>query len=198
MDVVGFGEEVLVPVVGVFCIFGLPVIAFIVFRLLAHRERIEMIRSGLAPGSVPRQDWREAAAVLKTMRPGSRGPLSLDAARITLQKGIRLTFVGFALTIGLSFIGYRTLAGIPIWEPGPWLLAGLVPMFVGIAQIVTAMLDGATFGPVRQAPPPYGGPPPGPGPGADAPSSTYEGPYTYRPGDAQELRRPAPPLDRRD
>ena len=58
-----------------------------------------------------------------------------------LRKGIMTTFIGVALLIGLSFIGYRD----GTWIPGPWLLGGLIPMFVGLAQVIGALLAGAEF-----------------------------------------------------
>ena len=44
--------------------------------------------------------------------------------------------------MGLSFIGYHD----GHYEVGAWLLGGLVPLFVGVAQIINAVLSGATFG----------------------------------------------------
>jgi len=44
-------------VLAIFCIFGLPIIAYIVVKTLAHNERMEMIRMGYYGGlpSVPAQ-----------------------------------------------------------------------------------------------------------------------------------------------
>jgi hypothetical protein len=42
--------------------------------------------------------------------------------------------IGLALLTGLSFIGYHNHGrafGAPTIEPGPWLLGGLIPTFVG-------------------------------------------------------------------
>ena len=87
-----------------------------------------------------------------------------SSAQYCLRKGIVTTAVGFALLIGLSFIGIR---GDGVFVPGPWLLGGLIPMFVGLAQIANAILAGAQFprsgvtiGPIP--PPPPGSPPPPP------------------------------------
>ena len=109
----------------------------------------------------------------------------------TLRKGITLAFIGLALLTGLSFIGLHDTGNGYVFRPGPWLLGGLIPMFIGIAQVIIAVLSGATLGAARfnQAPPPnlYGVPPPPPSAGA---APTYEGSYTYRPGATQELRKP--------
>ena len=166
-------------------VFGLPIAAFIFFRVLAHRERMEMIRHGIAPperavGPIPPgPNPMPAQRSSSWCGPGGRRGLSPD---IALQKGIRLAFIGFALLIGLSFIDHHHL--------GPWLLGGLVPLFIGLSQVVIALLSGASlgsryYGPSPNAPPPY-----------EAPSSespTFEGSYTYRPGATQELRPPTTP-----
>lgn len=180
LDGVAFGEDVVLPIVAVFCIFGLPVLAFVFFRVMAHRERMEMIRNGFAPGTQIPKNFRSAVP-----------PPQSDAAQTMLRKGITLTFIGLAITIGLSFIGYnsemvRMPGGVSVpmttWTPGPWLLGGLVPMFVGLAQVVSALLSGATLRPiVRSSSAPYAG----------------DAPYTYRPGDTQELRPPRTPPERR-
>ena len=44
-----------------------------------------------------------------------------------------------------SFIGFHD----DEFVLGPWLLGGLVPMFVGVAQIVNALINGARFGATR-------------------------------------------------
>lgn len=65
-------------------------------------------------------------------------------------------------------------------------------MFVGIAQIINALISGATFGPRPGIAPPPMPPPSSPNHGS------YGAPY---PGHAdprhQELARPVPPPDRR-
>src|SRR5947209_5718146 len=43
------GAEVLVPLFGIIFLFGMPVVAFIIHRVLKHQERIEMIRHGMQP-----------------------------------------------------------------------------------------------------------------------------------------------------
>jgi hypothetical protein len=101
--------------------------------------------------------------------------------------------IGFAITIGMSF------ACGDEGHPGPCLLLGLIPMFVGIAQVIIALMSGASFRPAQpwaspqSAPPPLGGSPPPP-PGAPP---TYDSSYTYRPGDTPELRPPTKPPERR-
>ena len=185
--------EILIPLAAIFCIFGLPVFAWIFFRVMAHRERMEMLRQGFLPNQPEaKQRWAGAAPVTAPGRPVADSSWTPWDANRALRKGITLTMIGFAITIGLSFIG---LDG-PMWHPGPWLLGGLVPLFVGLAQVIIALMSGATmqpgqtWGAAPSAPPPHAvAPPPG--------AATYDGSYTYRPGSTQELRPPSPPPERR-
>jgi hypothetical protein len=185
-----------VAALAVVCIFGAPVAAFIVIRVLAHRERIELIRRGMvSPQQMygGRRGWRDpesAPTPPQAQRAWVPGPNDFDGADRSLRKGIMLTLIGLAILIGLSFIGYDTSGPFnsPEIHPGPWLLAGLIPMFVGIAQIIVALLSGARLGPPgsRPAPPPY--PPPG-STGYDPEPRTHSG--------YEELKRPTPPPERR-
>ncbi len=177
----------------IICIFGLPFIAWIAIRGMAHRERMEMIRNGM----MPQNDFRSAPGFARRQEappppPAARRGCTGDDAQATLRKGLVVTAVGIALTIGLSFIG--TVADPPHYTFGPWLLGGLIPLFVGLAQIVSALMSGATMG-VPQGNPYAGYRAPGPGPQA-GPSQPFEGPYTYRPGMTQELQPPSGPPDR--
>src|SRR5271170_6542225 len=156
----------LIPLLAIFCIFGAPVLAFVIFRVLVHRERMEMIRHGMAP-AVAQRDWK-AARVAAPMAPPTVIQADDDSCgsdpRRTLRKGITLSFIGLALLTGLSFIGMHDTGNGYVFHPGPWLLGGLIPMFIGIAQVLIAVLSGATLGPARYAtaPPPniYGVPTP--------------------------------------
>jgi hypothetical protein len=206
-----------VAFVAVFSIFFMPVAGWIVVRWLGHRERMEMIRHGMAPNARVRgRDWRNAAQAMPPPVPPFAGNPSKqrsydddfsDAAqRIVLRRGIRLTFIGVAITIGLSFIGYHDEGPLgPTWHPGPWLLGGLIPTCIGLSQVVTAILSGATLGPGPMQGPPYGGTPYA-GPLPEAPFApppppgtrpNFDTPYTYRPGDTSELRPPPMPPERR-
>jgi hypothetical protein len=197
-----------IPLLAIFGIFVAPVIAMVAMRILAHRERIELIRRGIVPppnwGS--KNDWRSMGNVPPNvppnMPPGPPPPFGNDAAfdrdspERHLRKGIMLALIGLAIFIGLSFIGYND----GTYRPGPWLLGGLVPMFVGIAQIIIALLSGARFGMPGQFGNPGMYPPPGPPPPGTPPSGP--GPRIYEPeprvhNGYEELKRPVPPPDRR-
>ncbi len=53
--------------------------------------------------------------------------------------GIIITAVGLATTIGLWPLGFMINANIPFGF-GPWMLAGLIPMFFGLALILIYVL----------------------------------------------------------
>lgn len=151
-----------------------------------------MIRNGITPGGPAAKSWR-ANVPNAPPRPSvtAEDKLAGETAQHTLRKGITLTFIGFAITLGLSFIGYDDNK----WVPGPWLLGGLVPMFVGLAQVTIALMTGASIGterPRAQETTYYSAPPPPPGPAPNFDSS-----YTYRPGGTQELRPPTSPPERK-
>jgi hypothetical protein len=130
--------------------------------------------------------------------PGAYDPAFYAQAQ--LRRGIQVAFIGFALLIGLSFIGFHD--GRYVY--GPWLLGGLIPMFVGIAQIITAVLAGATplgtpgaaaggthFGPAEHR---ADVPPTAPtGANMPPPPGSYGG---WRPGSTPEIEKPAGPPDR--
>lgn len=182
--------EALIPLFGIIFLFGFPVVAFIVHRVLKHQERIEMIRHGMSPSFDFKQAWSPPPqASGHPIDPATVfGHEAYVAAQNQLRKGICTACVGLALFIGLSFID--------LGRPGPWLLGGLIPMFVGIAQVLIAMMSGARLG--------FGGPfpmPPSgmssPGPQVNQPRDVTPGPYAYRPGTTTELEPPVPPPDLR-
>ncbi|PZR57444.1 MAG: hypothetical protein DLM50_05560 [Candidatus Meridianibacter frigidus] len=151
----GHASDDFVAALAVMLIFGAPIAAYIVHRVLVHQERIEYLRRGMVP-PLSRREARRAARAGMTMPPPppnftAAPPSYVDpsmmyareafwAAQVQLRKGITLTLIGLAILIGLSFIN------IEAGHPGPWLIGGLVPMFAGIAQIIIAVLSGARFG----------------------------------------------------
>jgi hypothetical protein len=178
-------------------VFGFPVAAFVFSRWLAHRERMEMIRHGMPPPG-GKADWRAMRAQAPVAGSNPYAGYDAGAAHVTLRKGITVAFIGLALTIGLSFIGYSDSIPFGVrWRPGPWLLGGLVPLFVGLAQIISAILSGASFGAVQRS---GGYPPQGPAAPSEAPSppgQSFDGSYAYRPDQTQELQPPGKPPERR-
>jgi hypothetical protein len=191
----------------VLIIFGAPVAAWMVSRVLAHQERMEMLRRGITPPPDPRTlrramkyGWTPSSTA--TPGPFPSAPYGYESdlyfAQRQLRRGVQVAFIGFALLIGLGFIGYR---GNGEYVYGPWLLGGLIPMFVGIAQIVSAVLSGARLGPPGDAqafePPPSEASSSAPGSAAGnapPPPGSYGG---WRPGPTPEIQKPSSPPDYR-
>jgi len=198
--------DAIVSLLAILVIFGAPMGVWMLSKIHAHTERMEMIRRGMPPPppGVPRDltpppTWH--GSVPPSAPPGKRGyypPHHEDYyyAQRQLRRGIQVACIGFALLLGLSTIG--PLSGIgPV---GPWLLGGLVPLFVGIAQIINAVLNGAQlpFGGSPQWTQTTFGPPPNQGPNAaPPPPQAPPGPYAWRPGSTPEIERPVPPPDQR-
>lgn len=194
--------EVFVPIVAILVIFGLPLSYAIVNRVFAHQERIEMIRRGVMPP--PDTKWAKRmgayAAPPSGYAPGyDPYEYSQWQANRSLRKGITLAMIGFALLVGLSFID--------IGQPGPWLLGGLIPLFVGVAQIIIALMSGARITPFGgYQPPPHFQQPgaqqqqqeyqAGSRPFTAPPPNAPSGPAGWRPGPTTELEKPAQPPDK--
>jgi hypothetical protein len=197
----------LVALVAILVIFGAPIGVWMLSKIHAHTERLEMIRRGIAPPppGIPHNlqppTWQVPPPNPSVGKRGYYPPQYEDYyyAQRQLRRGIQVALIGFALLLGLSTIG--PLSGIGPF--GPWLLGGLVPMFVGVAQIFNAILNGArlpgfTPGGQWSQPTNYGQPPSaGSAPNAGTPPQAPSGPYAWRPGSTPEIERPAPPPDQR-
>lgn len=175
-----------IAALAIVCIFGLPIIGWIAMRAMQHRERMEMIKRGIPPTGVSAPNWSRQAGAGPAAAPRFVEPNGMDAQK-ALRKGIVLAFIGLAITIGLSFIDP--------FHPGPWLLGGLIPLFIGVAQVIIALMAGATLTVTTHMRPGIGSQDPG---ASVPPPSPFEGPYTYRPdATTPELGRPVQPPDRR-
>ncbi len=209
-------DEQVIPLVAIIVTVGLPIGGWIVAMIFRHQERMELLRRGIVPPPTfdrrAYKAWRKSGAAWPP--PGMGAPQQTawsqpqpvppqaqwgagDDPQLALFKGIRVALVGFALTIGIgiAFGGYR---GNPI------ILGGLIPLFVGIAQIIIAVLSGAQLPGVAPRmtfmppPPPPGAPGPQPPPagfGATAPPP----PWADQPGRTrfEELTKPVNPPDLR-
>jgi hypothetical protein len=164
-----------------------------------------MIRRGMVPppgpvpgfgSKIPPPVWGPQGAV-PPPPPGKQGPYTgyndYYYAQAQMRKGVKVALIGFALLIGLGTIG--PLSGISY--AGPWLLGGLIPFFIGIAQIINAAMNGAPIpgfgagfgqGHANFGPPPHAGPPGPPPPAGSAPPPPA-GPYAWRPGPTPEIER---------
>jgi len=56
-----------------------------------------------------------------------------------LSWGIVITSIGFALSLGLYFFGFDSANVYPL-HLGPWMLGGLVPLFLGIGLTLIHIL----------------------------------------------------------
>ena len=173
----------MVGALAVLMIFGMPIVYLIVNRYYGHQERIEMIRRGITPPLDPRAARRmERAGFTASASPQMYYDPSAQYPDRVLRKGVTIAMVGLALVIGLSFIHPG--------RPEAWLLFGLIPLFVGLAQIILALMSGAHFGGWTLVGPP-------PVQRGTMPPPPPEGPYAWRPGPTTELERPVRPPDTR-
>lgn len=195
-------DDNLIPLFAIVFMFGVPCAVWCISRVLAHQERMEMLRRGIVPPPNAR-DMRRA--MKHGWMPGTTQSSQSNHydyytdfhAQHQLRRGVQVAFIGLALLIGLGFIGYR---GDGTYVYGPWLLGGLIPLFVGIAQIIGAVLSGATFGPPsareRFGPTSAGTTSSAPNEAGSAmpPGPAYGG---WRPGPTPEIEKPASPPDYR-
>jgi hypothetical protein len=215
------------PAVGglaVLILFGGPIAAWIVHRVFAHAEYMAMIRNGMTPPDTrsmrraARQGWSSpppgspfaappnagatwnapsAPPPPAAVPPNAYGEYAGYYAQRQLHRGMVTAFVGLAILIGLTMGLGR----------GPWMLGGLIPMFVGLAQIITAVLSGATFGVASIGGPANGGFGQQAGPGVfgqaqqqprqAAPPPTPDAYGAWRPGSMPSIEKPASPPDQR-
>lgn len=200
---------ILVPIAAITFLFGGPVAAFIVWRVFAHQERMEMIRRGVMPPmsdnfsyrDARRGNWPGAPGGMGVPPPGAVPPpfYATDPtfyAQNRLRKGITVSMVGLALLIGMSLFSPGRL--------GPPSVIGFVVLFVGIAQIINALMCGAQFpftGASHSQPDNsanYGnsanfGPPPN----SPMPPTPPGGAYGWRPDGTPEIQKPVSPPDQR-
>lgn len=193
---------VLVPLI----VIGGPIAYLILSRYLSYQERIEMIKRGIMPPPdrrllrrMARGNWGQGVPPGAWQAPPVQPPAAdpyfvyghMQAQR-QMRGGVIVTAIGVALTAGLFFINPD--------RPGPWLLGGLIPLFLGLAQVVLGVMSGATFGVPRPVGVENGQQQPAnPRPDAQQASYTAEanaGPWGWRPGPAVGLERPAKPPDR--
>ena len=112
-----------VPIVLVVAIFGTVVL----LRWFKHREILALAEKGLLPAQYAQY-------------------VSASRGRGLLGWGIALVALGLALMIGLWPLGFTMRPGGHIEGPpyplyfGPWMLTGLIPLFIGLALLITYFL----------------------------------------------------------
>jgi hypothetical protein len=124
-------EDVMIPCasLGFFLLlFGLIAL----LRYMHYRETLALAEKGLVRGDMQR---------------GGNG-------KDTLRWGIAITAIGLALCIGLYPLGFTSgRSPFPLGF-GPWMLAGLLPMFFGLALILIYVLTRDDDKDKRPDPPP--------------------------------------------
>ena len=104
------------PIAFLVTIFGTVVL----LRWFKHREILALAEKGLLPAQYAQY-------------------VSASRGRGLLGWGIALAMLGLALMIGLWPLGF-TRAGVENPYPlrfGPWMLGGLIPLFIGLALLIT-------------------------------------------------------------
>lgn len=81
-------------------------------------------------------NYRETLALAEK---GLTRPEKKSSNRGFLRWGIIITALGFALTLGLYFIGFSSTDNYPL-HLGPWMLGGFVPLFLGIGLMLVHFL----------------------------------------------------------
>ncbi|MDQ2788066.1 MAG: hypothetical protein M3Y58_24060 [Chloroflexota bacterium] len=183
----------------IFVLFPGVILGFILLsRYLKYRETLTMIQHGItppppmmAPPPLPRPP------VVMQQRNGGGG-------RATLIWGLVLTGIGIALTLALWPIGFiaNSASGNSINFPlglGPWMLAGFVPLFVGLALILGYVITRPERESVPNAPPaPWasgflGGDGGAPGAYGSTPYGNHSPPVPVETVVHEEAPEPAPP-----
>lgn len=104
------------PCIG-FLGFFLLLFGFIaIMRFLSYRETLALAAKGLVRPDRARGNGKD-----------------------TLRWGIAITAIGMALCVGLYPIGFVAGSGFPLGF-GPWMLAGLLPMFFGLGLVLIYVL----------------------------------------------------------
>lgn len=107
----------LVPCAATFAFFALVFGIIIMLRWFRHREVMAQIQQGLVP-----EDHRWQTDNDTTSR----------KLRVW---GLGLAALGLALVIGMYPFGFVTQEPWPL-HFGPWMVVGLVPLFVGLALLI--------------------------------------------------------------
>lgn len=108
----------IVVICGANLFFGSILGFFGYLRYLKHKETIALAQAGLI-----------------TTMPEQKPTANLRNAR----SGIILMAIGMALCIGLYPIGWIADLNLPL-NLGPWMLVGLIPLFIGMAQVFITYL----------------------------------------------------------
>jgi hypothetical protein len=124
-------EAIMIPCASLaffFLVFGFIAL----LRYLHYRETLALAEKGLVRGDLQR---------------GGNG-------KDTLRWGIAITALGLALCIGLYPLGFAGGRASFPFGFGPWMLAGLLPMFFGLALVLIYVLTREDDKEKKTSPPP--------------------------------------------
>ncbi len=116
-----------VPCIAAFTFFALVFGFIMIWRWFRHREIMAQIQHGLVIG--------DQQAEIANARVSQK----------LLGRGLALAAVGLALLIGLYPFGFVVSEPWPL-HFGPWMLLGLIPLFTGLALLVTYYVSGRNHG----------------------------------------------------
>ena len=145
----------------IFVLFPGVILGFILAsRYLKYRETLTMIEHGINPPP-PRPVMMSPMPAMPQRPPVVANRGQGGAGRGTLIWGLVLTGVGLALTLALWPIGFiaNSASGNTVNFPlglGPWMLAGFVPLFVGLALTLAYVIMRPERSPNPPAPGPSG------------------------------------------
>ena len=106
----------LIPCLGSFAFLFVILTFIVIMRYINYRETLKLAEKGL----------------MKPMRANGN-------SKAALIWGIIITAMGMALMLGLWPLGIMVGANIPFGF-GPWMLAGLLPMFFGMSLLLIHVL----------------------------------------------------------
>ena len=105
-------DDNLIPVLGIICLFGLPVVGWILGRMMKHRERMEMLRMGMMPPPDGR-GWRNrdrfAAGVADTVEvvQAQEQVASANDSYIASLYSYNYAKISLARAMGLAEVGVK-------------------------------------------------------------------------------------------
>jgi hypothetical protein len=147
-------EGVLVAFI-IFVLFPGVILGFILLsRYLKYRETLTMIQHGMTTTQPP------ALPSPPVMMHRPNAEQQAGAGRGTFIWGLVLAAIGVALTLALWPIGFiaNSASGNSVRFPlglGPWMLAGFIPLFVGLSLILGYVILRPNPLQVPPAPSPY-------------------------------------------
>jgi hypothetical protein len=128
-----------VPCVGFLGFFTIIFGTLVLVRWFRHREIMAMVDKGLLPEQYMQSSSAGSGRFSVVIEDDITRPLRAGRGRRLVGWGIALAALGLALMIGLWPIGFVAGRPYPFYF-GPWMLAGLIPLFIGLGLLITHYL----------------------------------------------------------